>query len=323
VKVESRCAEFSLLQRFPALVDLPRARLGAFPSPVARVETDIETDTGVLWIKRDDLNAATCGGNKVRALEYLLGAVGKNETILTAGGDGSTHVLATAIHGARLGAETVAVRWRQEMHPVADAVARRSTAACARTIRTQTVPGAFFRLALLRATNPHYRYIAPGGATPLGTLGHVNAGLELADQVAAGDLPEPSAVVVPLGTGATAAGLALGLGIARLSTRVIAVRVVPRVAFPGRRLHHLVAATRRLLADRAGVPAASLPAAPVDLDHSAFAGAYGRPLPNASSIPGLSLDATYSAKAATVATRYTRTTGAPVLFWLTFDARCL
>jgi D-cysteine desulfhydrase len=319
VKVESRCAEFSLLQRFPALANLPRARLGEFPSPVTRVETG----TDVLWIKRDDLNAATCGGNKVRALEYLLGATEKNETILTAGADGSTHILATAIHAARLGAQTVAVRWPQEMHPIADAVASHSAAACARTVRSQTVPGAFLRLALLRATNPRYHYIPPGGATPLGTLGHVNAGLELVDQIAAGDLPEPSAVVVPLGTGATAAGLALGLGIGGLSTRVIAVRVVPRIAFPGRRLHRLIAATRRLLADRAGVASVTLPAAPVDLDHSAFAGAYGRPLPDASRIPGLPLDATYSAKAATVAARHARARGAPVLLWLTFDARCL
>jgi hypothetical protein len=62
---------------------------------------------------------------------------------------------------------------------------------------------------------------------------------------------------------------------------------------------------------------------PVDVDHSAFAGAYGRPLPSARSIPGLNLDATYSAKAATVAARHARGRGAPVLLWVTFDARCL
>src|SRR5256885_1804915 len=58
---------------------------------------------------------------------------------------------------------------------------------------------------------PHTVFVPLGGSTPLGTLGHVNAALELAEQVAAGALPEPAAVVVPLGSGGTAAGLLLGL----------------------------------------------------------------------------------------------------------------
>ena len=310
-QVESRCGEFTLVQRFPALADLPHASLGVFPSPVTRV--------GPLWIKRDDLNAPDVGGNKVRSLEWLLGGLDQHETILTGGGDGSTHVLATAVHARRLGAATVAVRWRHEMHPVAEAVARRSTALCTRTIRTATVPGVFFRLAVMRGA---YRYIPPGGATALGTLGHVGAGLELATQIAAGDLPEPAVVVVPLGTGATAAGLALGLGIAGVGTTVVAARVVPRIALAGRRVRRLIDATRRLLADRAGVSPTELPAVPVELDHSVYAGAYGRPLPGAAILDGLTLDATYSAKAATAALTRT-TTGRPALLWLTFDGRWL
>ena len=62
------------------------------------------------------------------------------------------------------------------------------------------------------------QYIPLGGSTPLGTLGHVNAALELADQVERGELPLPGRVVVPLGSGGTAAGLALGFAIAGLDT---------------------------------------------------------------------------------------------------------
>jgi D-cysteine desulfhydrase len=311
VKTESRCGESSLLERFPALADVPRAHLGNFPSPVSQI--------GTLWVKRDDLNAAVLGGNKVRSLEWLLGGLDPSETVLTAGGDGSTHILATATYAAQLGAPTIAVRWRHAMNPVADAVARRTATACAKTVFTNNVIEAFARLAILRATTRRCRYISPGGATPLGTLGHVGAGLELATQVEAGELPEPAAVVVPLGTGSTAAGLALGLGIAGLSTRVIAVRVVPRLAFPSRRLHRLIAATRRFLADRTGVSLDSLRPVPVDLDHSAYGGAYGRPLPDAVHLPGLTLDPTYGAKAATIAKKLRE----PALFWLTFDGRWL
>jgi D-cysteine desulfhydrase len=316
--IESRCAQSSLLRRFPALAALPRADLGVVPSPVTQLGDH-------LWIKRDDLNATEYGGNKVRALEWLLGAVGKDETVLTAGGDGSTHILATAFHARRLGLPTVAVRWPHDMHPVAHAVAAQSAALCERTIRSSTVPTAFLRLAFLRSTAP-YHFIPPGGATPLGTLGHIAGALELADQIAAGTLPEPSLLVVPLGTGSTAAGLSLGLGIAGLRTRVVAVRVVPRIAFPAQRLARMVTATRRFLADHTGVSAASLKSAPVTVDHSAFAGAYGRPLPSATQLPGIPLDATYSEKAATVANEAGADLGAgggPVLFWLTFDGRSL
>jgi D-cysteine desulfhydrase len=305
-----------LLQRFPALADLPHAQLGTYPSPVCQVASD----RGGLWVKRDDLNATDHGGNKVRSLEWLLGGLDPDETVLTAGGDGSTHILATATYAERLGAPTVAVRWRHAMHPVAEEIARQSAARCARTVRARTVAGAFLRLAVLRATTPRCRYIPPGGATAFGTLGHVGAGLELAGQVAAGELPEPALVVVPLGTGATAAGLALGLGIAGLTTTVVAARVVPRIALAGRRIRRLIAATRLLLAERAGVTASSLPAVPVELDHSVYGGAYGRPLPSAVHLAGLTLDATYSAKAATAALGRT---ARPVVFWLTFDGRSL
>ena len=60
-----------------------------------------------------------------------------------------------------------------------------------------------------------------GGTSALGTIGYVNAGLELADQVRAGALPEPAAIFVPLGSGGTVAGLLLGLRLAGLRTRCL------------------------------------------------------------------------------------------------------
>ena len=51
------------------------------------------------------------------------------------------------------------------------------------------------------------------------------AALEIAAQVEAGSLPEPAHVVVPVGTGGTAAGLALGFQIAGLRSRVVGVVV--------------------------------------------------------------------------------------------------
>ena len=49
--------------------------------------------------------------------------------------------------------------------------------------------------------------------------------MEIAAQVEDGSLPEPAHAVVPVGTGGTAAGLALGFQLAGLPTRVVGVVV--------------------------------------------------------------------------------------------------
>jgi D-cysteine desulfhydrase len=341
--------ELPLYDRFPALAALSRVTLGHFPSPVERVDL---AGVGELWIKRDDDNAPIAAGNKVRALEFLLGRVGPGDVVLTAGGEGSTHVYATAVHAARLGARTVAVRWRHDMHAQAYQVAAAAAARCA-AVRSYRWPVVgLLRVGLWRAgltvglagSGPGFvasgrrHYVPIGGSAPLGVLGHINAGLELASQVAAGTLPQPTHVVVPLGSGGTAAGLAIGFGIAGMDATVVAVRVAPRSVANGIRLHALIRRTLRLVRGQAGGPPGSFRTAPLWIDHSAYGGAYGRPLAAGaraatlfralydagnSKAPPLVLDATYSAKAAAVALalaeRGGRTTR--VLLWSTFDGR--
>jgi D-cysteine desulfhydrase len=70
-----------------------------------------------------------------------------------------------------------------------------------------------FPLAVLRAWRAAHhlgagkpRWIAGGGAEPRAVVGHLLAALELSSQL---DAP-PDTIVVPLGTGGTAAGIALG-----------------------------------------------------------------------------------------------------------------
>ena len=170
-------------------------------------------------------------------------------------------------------------------------------------------------------------------------LGHVNAGLELAAQVAAGMMPEPTHSVVPFGSGGTAAGLAIGLGLAGMQTVVVAARVAPRVVANTARADWLVRRTLRLIRRRAGDDGPKPPRpAPIVVEHGVYGGAYGRPLAAGaqaatlfralnSSSPTLAtppmLDATYSAKAAAAALALaTRRRGtARVLLWLTFDGR--
>lgn len=300
--------------------------LGEYPTPVESVRfPDLPSP---LWIKRDDLASPTLGGNKVRALEYLLAGVQEGDVLLTGGGEGSTHILATAVHAVRLGARVHAVRWRHEMHDTADRVAQRARRECTVVETSGTPVGGILRTLARRITGRE-RWIPFGGTSPLGILGHVNAALELADQVEAGELPRPSRVVVPLGTGGTAAGLALGFAAAGMRTQVVGARVVPRIASGRARVVHLARTTARWVRRRTGVALPVVTRNAVSVAHEAYGGAYGRVSPLATNAAaameratGLRLDATYSAKAFAIALRVARGEGL-TLFWSTFDARWL
>lgn len=320
-------AGMPIFDRFPGLRQLPYVTLCDLPSPVAALP-------GVgggapLWIKRDDLNAPQCGGNKVRALEFLLGRVKSGDTVVTVGGAGSTHILSTATHAARLGATTVAMRWTHDMNPVADLVSERII---------RLLPSArIHRSALLTLARARFggmkrgtHFIPVGGSTPIGALGHVNAALELAAQISAGQLPLPQSIVLPVGSGGTIAGLAVGFRIAGLPIELVGARVGPRMFVNRRRVLGLARRTASLISRVTGETLPAIDPARVRIVHHVYGGAYGRPLAAASDAEailqeaaGIRLDATYSAKAFTAALDEIRTARRPILFWLTFDARCL
>ena len=108
-----------LIRRYPSLVAVPRVVLSRGPTPVEHVPSVHDN----LWIKRDDVFADPMGGNKVRALEFLLGNVLHGDLLVTVGSAGSTHVLAVATYGRRLGAHVAVGRWRQVMNPTAARIA--------------------------------------------------------------------------------------------------------------------------------------------------------------------------------------------------------
>jgi 1-aminocyclopropane-1-carboxylate deaminase/D-cysteine desulfhydrase-like pyridoxal-dependent ACC family enzyme len=316
----------ALLARHPRLVhtlSLAELRLGE--TPVERWQVDGVT----MLAKRDDLSAPALGGNKARALEVLLAGVEPSRSLLTVGATGSTHALAVACHGASLGRHTEVITWPQERHSVADATAAR-LAALAKVTRARSVADAYLRAALRRLRRRAH-WVPAGGSVPLGALGHVDAALELADQLARDGIAMPDVIVVPLGTGGTAAGLLVGLALAGAPTRVVGVRVVPRLVANHRRVMRLARRTRRLLETLIGDTLPPLNGDRLIVDGSAYGGTYGRETPEARraamtlrAAGGPALDGTYSAKAFAVALARARCEPAErVLFWLTFDARWL
>ncbi len=316
---------FPLYERYPALRRLPRVRLCELPSPVERANVP---GVGDIWIKRDDLNAPVCGGNKARSLEFLLGGLEASQSVVALGGAGSTHVLATAIHCARIGVPVDALRWQHDMNPVARIVDQRLV-----SLHFQPA-GRSAALAFLRAGGRARwrgaRLIPIGGSAPLGILGHVNAGLELAGQIERHELPMPQRIVVPLGSGGTTAGLLLGLKIAGLDIEVVGARVGPRMFVNRLTVLRLARRTAALIGSITGERPPRVEPASLRVEHRMYAGAYGRALPEASeaaanlqSSSGIRLDDTYSAKAWVAAIEESRRSKGPVLFWLTFDSRWL
>jgi D-cysteine desulfhydrase len=317
-------SSLTLFRRFPALGAVPRAPLGRFPTPVESAEAIAPG----LWVKRDDLAAEPLGGNKVRALEFLLGGVQRGDHVTTVGATGSTHVLATAVYARLLGAQSVVYRWPQEMNDVARRVAQRIVETADETPLVHDVAVAYARAFVARLRGA--RWVPAGGSSPRGVLGQVNAGLELAAQVAAGVLPAPCRIVVPVGTGGTVAGLALGLTIAGLACEIIGVRVVPRLVANEFRVRRLIARTARLLERLTSERVPRRSGVEVLIRHDFYGGAYGRPIAAGDAASQrfadrqrLTVDATYGAKALAAAMALAEQRGGTTLFWLSFDGRWL
>src|SRR5690242_18726233 len=84
---------------------LRRLALANLPTPLqqpVRLAAALGLD---LWVKRDDMTAGAEAGNKIRKLEFLLGAAleARADTVITCGGLQSNHARATALLAASLG----------------------------------------------------------------------------------------------------------------------------------------------------------------------------------------------------------------------------
>ena len=138
----------------------------------------------------------------------------------------------------------------------------------------------------------------------------------------------PARVVLPVGSGGTAAGLALGFAIAGISTVVVGARVAPRIAAGRMRVLALARRARRYLERLSGERIPSVDPSRLVILHDVYAGAYGRALPGAEAeasmlqrATGLELDGTYSAKAFSAARALAARQTDCTVFWLTFDGR--
>ena len=312
--------------RFPALAEqVPHIPFTLGATPVEQVFRGGRT---AAYIKRDDLTAAPYGGNKPRKLEFLLADARKagSRRIFTVGGIGSNHCLATSLHGQRHGFDVELLLIPQPVTEHVRMSLRLYSKYAARMHLGKAYDQAERIVAERRLEFPDLYYIPIGGSTALGALGFVNAALELAEQVKAGQLPEPERLVIAAGTCGTLAGMTLGLALAGLKTRVTGVQVVDPVVTNRATVDGLIAGARAHL-ERAMPELARVELAPdaYTIDSRWYGPGYGHPTPEGTRAIarfadecGLPLEPTYTGKTAAAFLDQLEKGGGPVLYWHTF-----
>ncbi|MEV6215334.1 pyridoxal-phosphate dependent enzyme [Nocardia sp. NPDC051833] len=300
-----------LHQRFGELRDtLPHLRLGTGPTPL-RPLPELAVGRAQLWLADDgEFGEGGWGGNKIRKLEWLLPDARRRgrRTILTVGGLGTNWGLATALYAREHGLRTALALVDQ---PIDDHVRaqlarlERSGATLHFThTKARTIAAVPYLLARHSSGGKPPYLLPAGGSSTVGVLGYVEAALELADQVAAGVVPEPTHIVTAIGSGGTAAGLLLGLELAGLSTRVVGVVVNDQLRLDAKTLLRSARRTAALLRARgARLPELTLSADRLILVEDQLGAGYGHPTAQGARAEalaaeaGLHLEPVYTAKA--------------------------
>jgi D-cysteine desulfhydrase len=288
----------------------------------------LESGSSEIWLKDESgFGDGGWGGNKVRKLEWLLPDAKRRgrKTILTFGGLGTNWGLATALYGRDQGLHTALGLIDQPRDEHVEAQLRRLEASGATLHFTRTKNRTIALAPWLIARHASgFRppYILPsGGSSPLGSLGYVETAFEIAAQVRSGELPEPANVVVPAGSGGTAAGLALGFRLAGIPARVTGVIVTEHLKLDEPAIRKLAGKSASLLRHRG----ADFPDPTLDLEMTGdwMGQTYGAPTPESERAierarsEGLELDPVYTGKAMAALLGKCEAgdfTGGPVLF---------
>ena len=191
--------------------------LGTWPTPLEpapNLAVALGLRKNDLWIKRDDLTGLGAGGNKVRKLEYTVGAAlaAGADTLVTVGAPQSNHARLTAAAGARLGLRVVLVfpgkpGTSRSGNLTLDALFGAQVHWAGDVDLTRLTEVARGVVDVLRRRGAQPALIPFGGSDVTGARGYEEAGKELLSQ-----LPHVGKVVVALGSGGTMAGLVAALG---------------------------------------------------------------------------------------------------------------
>lgn len=208
-----------------SIAQYPRYRLALLPSPIHEIAAE---ELGLrIRIKRDDLTGCGLSGNKVRKLEYLIADAKRLgcDTLVTCGAVQSNCARALAVAAAQA---------QLRSHLI---LTGKVPDDCDGNLLLCRLAGA--EVEFLGGDDPMRRdsvlvertddlcrlgrrpYVVPfGGSSLVGTLGYVQAGLEIAHQLGA-DAECVREIITPLASGGTYAGLYLGFSLAGVPIRPV------------------------------------------------------------------------------------------------------
>ncbi|MHA6780993.1 1-aminocyclopropane-1-carboxylate deaminase/D-cysteine desulfhydrase [Pseudonocardia saturnea] len=247
------------------LLDVPRVRLGTLPTPLVAAPR-LSAAAGVeIWFKRDDLTGLGLGGNKVRGLEYLLADAQRLgcDCIVTGGGPQSNWAMLAALAARTLGMDAVLVNFGRAVKPVGNLALAVSVGAEVRFTgdddRSSVDRGVAEVAASLTAGGRTPYAMGRGGATGVGALGYVAAGLELMGQLHDTGL-DPAQLWLATGSCGTHAGLRAAAAWLRPGYDVVGVTVSRPAGEAAERVDRIAAEASDLI----GTPRATAPPVVVD-----------------------------------------------------------
>ena len=286
----------------------PRLELAQLPTPIALLERLSARWRGPrIWVKRDDDTGGVLSGNKVRKLAYVFreALAAGADVVVTCGGLQSNHCRATAVIARRLGLDVVlCLRGAEPPEsevPQGNYLIDRLVGAEVRFITAaeyQEHDRVMEEVARELARSGRRPFvIAEGASMPLGALGYVDACREIAESEKALGV-RFDAVVHPVGSGGTSAGLELGVRLYGLEAKVWGVIVCDDESYFRPLIHRIALETIA----RYELPV-SIEASEVGLIDGYVGGGYGECGPeawavifDAGRLEGLVLDPSYTGK---------------------------
>lgn len=218
--------------------------MARLPTPVERLAAEL--DGPEIWVKRDDLTESAASGNKIRKLEFAVADALEQgaDTLLTCGWSQSNHTRATAIVTAKLGLRSVLLL----RGPEPDCYGG--------NLFLDGLVGAEIRFLTLEEYERHNEtmeqvvaelkgkghiaYPIPSGATN----GNRRLGLKAAEELK-GQLDEMDlsvdAIIVPVGTDGTLAGLLIGKALVGLEAEIWGINVDANAKAFQTSIHELIA----------------------------------------------------------------------------------
>jgi len=223
------------------LKKIPKVKLGFFPTPLQRLDR-LSEELGVeIYLKRDDFTGISqFGGNKIRKLEYLMAdAVKENaDTVYTYGASQSNHAMQTATACNRLGLHPLLfltdIIGSDLSRPEGNLLLDRILGA---EIHLEPLLGDSLKDTSIRVHRKAKEQIASlekegrrcyeipmGGANAIGSLGFVEAFVEVAEEFLFRGL-KADYLYHATGTGGTLAGLIAGKKLLGSETRIMSIGV--------------------------------------------------------------------------------------------------